>query len=168
MSSIKLNNYVGPFNGSLEIGLRALAILNDAFPKAYSLQRLLFLDYFIVHSDDLPGGPTGLHPQTPHRGGELLVRRNAMQDGLLLYQSRGLIEQRYENTGVTYSATERTSSFLDVLISEYTVELRERATWLVERFGDEPDTVLEQIVQGHIGKWGAEFELESILWEEES
>ena len=167
MSRIKVSTYEGPFNSSIEVGLRALTILNDAFPKAYSLQRLLFLDYFIVHSDDLPNGPTGLHPQTPHRSGELLVRRNVMQDGLSLYQSRGLIERHYEKTGVYYAATEKTSSFLDMLNSEYTIDLRARAAWLEDSFGEEPDSVIEKIVHEHIGKWGAEFEMESVLWEEE-
>lgn len=83
-----------PFNGAVEIGLRALSLLNEAFPATYSLQRLVVFDYLVVHSDDLPNGPAGLHPKTPHRGGELLVRRAVLEEGLLLYQSRGLVELR--------------------------------------------------------------------------
>ena len=66
---------VSPFNGPVEIGLRALCVLTTAFPAAYALQRLVVFDYFLVHSDDIEGGPEGLHPRTPHRGGEILVRR---------------------------------------------------------------------------------------------
>jgi hypothetical protein len=52
-----------PFNSAVEIGLRSLCLLTAAFPAAYSLQRLVVFDYLLVHSDDMPGGPPGLHPQ---------------------------------------------------------------------------------------------------------
>jgi hypothetical protein len=158
---------ISPFNGPVEIGLRALAVLNDAFPMGYSLQRLVIFDYLIVHSDDLPGGPTGLHPKTPYRGSELLVRRSVLQEGLLLYQSRGLVEQRFEDVGIYYCATERSAAFLDVLNSEYATALRERAAWLVDSFGNLPEKELEQMVREHVGEWGAEFEFESVLWSED-
>jgi hypothetical protein len=160
--------FIAPFNGPVEIGLRALAVLNDAYPGAYSLERLVLFDYLIVHSDDIPGGPPGLHPQTPYRGGELLVRRGVLQEGLLLYQSRGLVERRYEESGVSFAATDRSAAFLDVLRTEYVVSLRERAVWLVENFGQTPDSDLEKMVREHIGKWGAEFAMESVLWSEEA
>jgi len=168
MTAEEKRRYVEPFNGPVEIGLRALAVLNDAFPTAYSLQRLVILDYLVVHSDDVPGGPTGLHPKTPHRSGELLVRRKSLQEGLLLYQSRGLVEQRYEETGVFFAATERSAGFLEALSTEYLIALRERAAWLVDSFGQLPDTELEQMVREHRGEWGAEFTMESVLWSEGS
>jgi hypothetical protein len=160
--------FVAPFNGAVEIGLRILAVLNEVAPVAYSLQRLVIYDYLVVHSDDMPNGPLGLHPQTPHRSGELLVRRNALQEGLLLYQSRGLIERRYEKAGVFFAATERSASFLDALNTDYVSGLRERAAWLVSSFSQLPDVELEQTVRAHLGEWGAEFVMESVLWSEES
>lgn len=158
--------YLAPFNGSIEIGLRALAVLTAAFPLGYSLQRLVVLDYLLVHSDDIPGGPAGLHPKTPHRGGELLVRRDELQQGLVLYQSRGLVVSRYEETGVYYRATDSSAGFLDVLRSIYVHSLRDRATWLIEHFGDYGDEELQGIANDHAGEWGAEFALESVLYEE--
>lgn len=157
-----------PFNGPVEIGLRALAILNDAYPDAYSLQKLTVFDYFTVHSDDLPGGPTGLHPKTPHRSGELLVRRRVLESGLLLYQSRGLTERVFTNEGVFYRATERSAAFVDVLHTQYAVELRERSIWVVRTFGDMSERELQALVESHLGEWGAEFELESVLWAEDA
>jgi len=167
MMTDEKKRFIAPFNGPVEIGLRALAVLNEAYPDAYSLQRLVIFDYLIVHSDDIPGGPSGLHPKTPHRGGELLVRRGVLQEGLLLYQSRGLVERRYENSGVLFVATDRSASFLDALSADYVAGLRERAAWLVSNFGMLPDVDLEQIVRNHVGEWGAEFEMESVLWAEE-
>lgn len=161
------DSFVPPFNGPVEIGLRAISILNDAYPSAYSLQRLVIFDYLSVHSDDISGGPEGLHPQTPHRSGELLVRREALQKGLLLYMGRGLAVQQFEANGIVYAATEKTGCFLDVLTSRYIYDLRARTCWLVETFSDMNDDNLNAFVRQHLGAWGAEFEMESVLWAED-
>ncbi|MDO9714172.1 ABC-three component system middle component 2 [Paracraurococcus lichenis] len=76
-----------PFNSALETGVRALAILAEAHPSAYDLQRLLYFDYLVVHSQDADG-PESLHPNTPLRNGELLVRRGIIERGLLLLLTR--------------------------------------------------------------------------------
>jgi len=151
------------FNSPVEVGLRSLVLLTDLFPDACTLDRLVILDYFVIHSDDLPHGPQGLHPQTPHRSGELLVRRNAIQAGLMLFYSRGLIEIQYHVRGILYAATETSSSFLDSIDAEYVSGLRDRSAWLHSTFGDIPDAELRSMVQGNIGVWGAEFEMESVL-----
>ncbi|MDP3720069.1 MAG: threonine transporter [Acidobacteriota bacterium] len=156
-----------PFNSPIETGLRMLCLLSAGFPTPCSLQRLVVFDYLVVHSDDIPGGPPGLHPQTPHRSGEILVRRGVLQSGLLLYQSRGLIDTVYTTSGVFYAATDQSAPFLDVLSSSYVAGLRDRADWVVEGFSALSDTELDALVRQHIGQWGAEFALESVLWAEE-
>lgn len=166
MSSTSLHQLA--FNGPVEIGLRCLAILNEAFPAVYSLQQLVIFDYLTVHSDDVPDGPTGLHPQTPNRGGELLVRRETLQHGLMLYQSRGLLERRFENRGLFFVATDRSGSFLDALDALYIRGLRQRASWVVERFGAFSEDDLNAFVHEHIGIWGAEFEWTAVLWAEDA
>ena len=165
MSELCSVRTIEPFNGPIEIGLRGLVILTEAFPTAYSLQRLVIADYLVVHSDDADG-PKGLHPQTPRRSGELLVRRDSMQRGLLLYQSRGLIERRYEPDGIMYAATEASATFIDVLESHYVSELRLRSKWFISRFQELPDNELDEYAKNRLGKWGAEFEFESVLWED--
>lgn len=130
---------------------------------ACSLQRLVVFDYLLVHSDDLPGGPPGLHPKTPHRGGELLVRRAVLEQGLMLYQSRGLLERHFTKTGVMFAATERTAAFLDALSSDYATQLRERAVWLVSLFREMSDSDLLKVANSQIGEWGAEFAMEAVL-----
>lgn len=160
-------HFVSPFNGPVEIGLRALCVLTTAFPIAYALQRLVVFDYFLVHSDDIEGGPEGLHPQTPHRGGEILVRRGVLQDGLTLYESRGLIERVYKDGGIYFGATDKSADFLDTLSTEYLKGLRERADWVVDRFGPLDDAELDAMVRDSIGTWGAEFSMESVLWTED-
>lgn len=165
MSHIQSVRFAEPFNGPIEIGLRALVILTEAFPAAYSLQRLVISDYLVVHSDDADG-PRGLHPQTPRRSGELLVRRESLQHGLLLYQSKGLIERLYEPDGIMFAATEASAAFIDVLKSQYVSDLRSRAEWFNSRFQGMADKELNDFVKKRLGDWGAEFEFESVLWED--
>lgn len=79
----KRTNAIHPFNSAVECGLRSLVILEQAFPRDYDLQRLVFYDYLLVHSGDA-NGPESIHPATPHRSGEVLVKRQILEQGLLL------------------------------------------------------------------------------------
>ena len=87
MTESTVNN---PFNGPLETGVRSLAILTAAFPMAMDLQRLVEMDYLVVHSEDARG-PSSLHAPLPLRAGELLVRRGLIESGLKLMVRRGLL-----------------------------------------------------------------------------
>jgi hypothetical protein len=155
-----------PFNSPVEVGLRALAVLTACHPAAHGLQRLTVLDYLVVHSDDAPDGPPGLHPPTPYRAGELLLRRGVLEEGLLLYQSRGLIERRFDPNGVFYAATDSAAAFLDVFAGQYVEALRDRAAWVTDRFAAVSDEALSDLVRTWIGEWGAEFTESSVLREE--
>lgn len=161
-----LNPTLSPFNSAVETGLRTATMLYALFPEPAALHRLVIFDYLLIHSDDVPDGPPGLHPRTPYRSGELLIRRDSLQLGMLLYMSRGLIEDLYLETGLKFSATETTGSFLDALKSEYSYTLRDRAIWVVEHFSSFTDSDLDAYVKQHLGQWGAEFEFESVLWTE--
>ncbi len=124
---------IEPFNSPLETGLRSLAILEAAFPSRYDLQRLVEMDYLVVHSADV-GGPESLHAPLPLRVGELLVRRQLIEKGLLLMMSKGLIERFVVTTGIEYAAGETASPYLSSLNAPYTIRLRDRAQWLVSNF----------------------------------
>ena len=157
---------IAPFNSPTEIGLRMTVLLFEMYPEVASLQRLVVYDYLLVHSDDIPDGPEGLHPKTPYRSGELLVRRDTLQKGLLLYMSRGLIQGEYLPEGVRYLATERSGGFIESFDAAYVSDLRSRAVWLVEQFSERTDEQLDEFAREHLGEWGAEFETEALLWEE--
>jgi hypothetical protein len=161
-----IHRNTAPFNSPTEIGLRSTVLLFEIYPAVASLQRLVVYDYLLVHSDDVPDGPQGLHPKTPHRSGELLVRRETLQKGLLLYMSRGLVHGAYLPEGVRYSATERTGGFIESFEAAYVDDLRSRAAWLVGQFGERTDEQLDEFAREHLGEWGAEFETEGLLWED--
>lgn len=149
---------VRPFNSALEYGFRTLFILNGARGHAMDLQRLVAYDYLLVHSGDVDDGPVSLHPAMPHRGTELLVKRDLIHAGLTHMLAKELIQIVFAPQGFLYQATELTTAFIRLLKSSYAMDLVTRADWIVERFGRYTDQQLESFMAENVGRWGAEFD----------
>lgn len=145
------------FNGPLEAGIRAVSILGAAYPQNYDLQRLVALDYLLVHTGDL-NGPTNLHPPTPTPSAELLVRRKLIEQSLLLMMTRDLVKREVTADGIKYGAGENAVTFLSSVSSSYLVALKERATWLVEAIGDLTDEQFKGVMRRFFDKWVEEFQ----------
>lgn len=145
------------FNGPVEVGLRGLVLLVEAHPDELDLQRLVTMDYFLVHSGDVAGGPQSLHPPSPLRAGEVAVRRGLLEEGLRLYRARGLVIQCLSQEGIRYAAHDSAAAFLDALSSTYVAQLRKRAEWIFDSLGllDEHD--LTSVLNDSLGHWRAEF-----------
>lgn len=90
-----------------------------------------------------------------------------MQEGVLLYESRGLIQRQYSADGLFCAATDRAAGFLDALAATYVDGLRDRAAWAADVLATRDDDDLASFVRDHIGEWGAEFTMQSVLWQEE-
>jgi hypothetical protein len=150
------------FSTPLEIGLRALIVLDAMRPIAADLQRLVSYDYLLVHSGDV-GGPESIHPSTPHRSAEILVKRDVLRAGLQLMLSRDLVAVEMTRHGVRYSATDLTSHFLLYFDGAYAAQLRERARWLDDRFSRLEDDALQALIAQNLDKWGGEFTSEALV-----
>lgn len=151
------NAWKAVFNTPLESGLRSAALLLEAYPNSFDVQRLGLYDYLIVHTGDVDGGPASIHPATPHRSGELLVRRQLVEAGLEFMVHRGVIERAFTQQGIGYVAGEYAVLFLNSLSSEYACQLRDRAAWVVKRFAGLSDEELTAYIKAHLSQWGAEF-----------
>ena len=149
----------GPFNSALESGLRALCLLYEAFPDAYDTQRLVFFDYLVVHSGDVEDGPESLHPATPFRYNEWVVRRRLVDQGIRLLMERGLVTPQFTDSGILFSASEEAGAFVACLTEAYTEQLKERAKWVVSTFGLAEEADLNDYFTRHLDRWGAEFEV---------
>lgn len=159
------------FNSPLECGLRSLVILTEASPESLDLQRLMQYDYLLVHSSDIaaqyPRTPASIHPATPNRVGELVVRRELCQLGLRLMISRGLIACSFSKLGIQYAATDLALPFLDSLTNRYVGQLRSVALWLSTTLAGLSDSSLNNLMNDNLGQWGAEFVFQAILSEED-
>ena len=151
-----------PFNSPLETGLRSLCILVAASPNSFDLQQLIAFDYLVVHTGDIENAPPSLHPIDPKRNGELLVRRQLVERGLLLMESRGLIQKKSTTEGFQYNSDEFASIFLKSLTKIYTIELLQRARWVVKKYKSEGDQAFPIIFQHAFDRWAAEFEFRKI------
>lgn len=145
------------FNGPLEAGVRAVAILSAAHPASFDLQRLVALDYLLVHTGDI-GGPDSLHPPTPLHSAELLVRRKLVEQSLLLMMTRDLVRREIGQDGIRFRAGEGADPFLEALQSTYLCALKERAGWLVDALGRRSDTEFRRIMRRFFDQWVEEFQ----------
>lgn len=145
------------FNGPLEAGIRAVSILGACYPKTYDLQRLVALDYLLVHTGDV-NGPENLHPSTPTHSAELLVRRKLVEQSLLLMMTRDLVAREVTPDGIKYGAGENAATFLSSVTSSYLMALKDRATWLVEAFGSLSDEQFKGVMRRFFDMWVEEFQ----------
>lgn len=150
------------FNSPLECGLRSTIILVESFPAQLDIQRIVHYDYLLVHSGDVDG-PRSLHPATPQRSGELLVKRPLLEAGLRLMMQKSIIECTFSKAGIVYSAGNWALSFLDAIDEPYVRALRERAQWIESSFGRMRDAELRAFIGERWAQWGAEFELQAFI-----
>ena len=146
-----------PFNSPLETGVRSLAILVGAYPEAFDIQRLVEMDYLVVHSGDADG-PESLHAPLPLRAGELLVRRGLIGKGLLLMMSRNLVQRTPSADGFIFHAGEAAAPFIFSLETEYSRKLIARANWAVKTFAGVPTKEVSRITHKLFEGWSSEFQ----------
>lgn len=145
------------FNSAFETGLRSLIILTENFPAKASLKELVLLDYIVVHAADF-GGPFSLHPDVTSKEAEILVRRGVVQSGLMLMGTRKLILRSAAPEGFRYQAGDEAGSFIDLLKSEYVLELRDCARWLIRDLLALARDEFDAIVTPKIQNWSSEFQ----------
>jgi hypothetical protein len=145
------------FNGTLEAGLRAVAILTAAFPVSFDIQRLTAYDYLLVNTKQL-GGPDDLHPMSIIHAPVSQVRRSTVQNALHLMMTRDLVERVVEPTGLRYRAGEAAALFIDSLAAEYTRELKTRAGWLVSHLDNYIDAEFDALMRHYFDAWVVEFQ----------
>lgn len=145
-----------PLNGPLEVAVRVLTLLTEAFPARLDVNRLVLLDHGLLHSADL-GGPESLHPAIPLRSGELGMKRVRIQYGVEVLLRAELAHMGPSAEGIYFWADERASGFLRLLETEHALALTQRASWVVQHFGDLGDGELREAMRAVSGHWAEEF-----------
>lgn len=145
------------FNGPLEAGVRAVAVLGSAFPMSYDIERLTAYDYLLVRTEQL-GGPNDLHPQSLIETPVTQVRRKVVQTALSLMATRNLVVRVVESDGLRYRAGEAAALFLESLRSPYLTELKVRAHWLVDHLKSYNDTSFQGAMRQSFDRWVVEFQ----------
>lgn len=145
-----------PLNSPLEVGVRVLMILTEAYPERLDVNRLVLLDHGVLHSADL-GGPESLHPALPVRAGELGVKRTVIEEGLQVMVRAKLVDMSTGARGIGFGATDTAYSFVSVLVSDYATKLHERVEWVLGRFSDLSEETLRKEMRSIFSSWSEEF-----------
>jgi|SRR5690606_28472103 len=148
-----------PFNNPLEVGLRLLCILNEAYPKRISLQSLIYIDYIIIHSGDFDNDVESIHAPVPYRESEIYIRRNLIKRSLDFLLNKSLVDISYDANGITYLASENTTPFLENLSEKYTLELIKRASWFFSKYESINESILKNIFEDKNNLTHLEFNL---------
>ena len=160
MISSKQSDYI--FNSALETGIRSVCVLAADGTMKYDLQQLLAFDHLVVHTGDINNAPSSLHPNVLQRNGELLVRRSLVERGLLLMESKKLVEKIVSKDGFYYSATDLAVIFIDSLTNSYISELYKRSQWAVAKYRDFGDRFFAEIFNTAFDRWTHEFQIAEI------
>ncbi len=147
------------FNSALETGVRSICILVADLSNKFDIQQLLALDHIVVHTGDIENAPPSLHPNILQRSGELLVRRPLIENGLVLMESKRLVQKVITPDGFYYCATELASVFIEGLTNEYIKELSQRAQWAVTMYNDYGDMLFSEIFNSAFDRWRNEFQI---------
>lgn len=152
---------MNPLNSPVEVGVRVLMVLASAFPEHLDLSQLVLLDHGLLHSADL-GGPPSLHPAVPIRASELAVRREAIEYGLDVLIRADLAHVGLGANGIEYWAGERADGFIGLLNTTYAAALRDRALWIVDRYGGLDEAAIRGELNAVAGHWVEEFHYPAI------
>jgi hypothetical protein len=147
------------FNSALETGVRSICILVVNLSNKFDIQQLLALDHIVVHTGDIENAPPSLHPNVLQRSGELLVRRPLIENGLVLMESKRLVQKVITPDGFYYCATELASVFIESLTNEYIKELSQRAQWAVTMSENYGDRLFSEIFNSAFDRWKNEFQI---------
>ena len=150
-------NGVRLFNSQLETGIRAIVVLDAAHPMMFDLSQLTWFDHLVVHTRDI-GGPESLHPDLPHRSGELLVRRTIIEQSLTLMRRLHLVDIVTDDEGILYQASDEAYSFVELMRSPYARDLKNRAQWLAKNVCTLDPARIKELVADRIGRWDLEFQ----------
>lgn len=152
------------FNTPYECALRAGALLMYAHPIGLDLQRLVYLDYLLVHSGDADG-PASLHAAMPQRTAEWTVRRERVKSGVHALACRRLAAVSYRQDGIHYVATESLAPVMRSFTTSYALGVLQRAKWATRTYLTVPEEELATLTRNNVTNWGGEFSFEAREWE---
>lgn len=144
------------YNNPLEIGIRCLVIINNNnLNEGLDIERLMYLDYLCLNTNDL-GGESSLHAPVPKRGVQVFARKELILKGLKILASKELLEVALSKNGIFYKSNRNTSLFLNYFHSEYFHRLKDRVIWTMGKFEEYNNEALNHFINNHLHEWGSD------------
>ena len=133
------------FNSTFEMELRVLLLLSAAKKRAFSVERIVSLDFSVCYAGNfqLPY----LNPQgdNQYMFSELASRRERIQEAVKSLVVQGLLDVGLDN-GYFFSITETGSKYIKKLKSEYAVQYKTIAADAIKKFKDYSDLQLDRMI----------------------
>ena len=133
------------FNSTFEMELRVLLLMSAAKKKAYSIERIVSLDFIVCYAGyfQLPY----LNPQGDNKYmfSELASRRERLQEAVKGLVVQGLLNVEMDN-GYAFSITDAGSKYFRKLKSEYALQYKAIAADAIKRFKDYSDLQLDHMI----------------------
>ena len=133
------------FNSTFEMELRVLLLMSAAKKKAYSIERIVSLDFIVCYAGyfQLPY----LNPQgdNQYMFSELASRRERLQEAVKGLVVQGLLNVEMDN-GYAFSITDAGSKYIRKLKSEYALQYKAIAVDAIKRFKDYSDLQLDHMI----------------------
>lgn len=149
------------YNSSIEIGLRCLFLLSRFTKEGLSIDKLIYLDYFLIHSGDISKEQKSIHPKYPFRGAEIVVKRQLLTNALNLLICRELIKVHFSAIGILYKITPIGYKAMEYFESDYAEKIMKVSDWIYTTFHEHTEEQLSEVIHANIQKWGSEFSNES-------
>lgn len=122
------------YNTPTELGIRASILLNYISPHHATLNKISYLDYIAIYSNNFTGIKS-LHPEVPMHQMEFLLRYEDLKSGLILMIKKGIVNTEVINNGIYYRKGENTFSFIHLLEDKYYTDLIFKCQVVAEKFG---------------------------------
>jgi hypothetical protein len=133
------------FNSTFEMELRVLLLMSAAKKKAYTIERIVSLDFIVCYAGyfQLPY----LNPQgdNQYMFSELASRRERLQEAVKGLVVQGLLNVEMDN-GYAFSITDAGSKYIRKLKSEYALQYKAIAADAIKRFKDYSDLQLDHMI----------------------
>ena len=133
------------FNSTFEMELRVFLLMSAAKKKAYSIERIVSLDFIVCYAGyfQLPY----LNPQgdNQYMFSELASRRERLQEAVKGLVVQGLLNVEMDN-GYAFSITDAGSKYIRKLKSEYALQYKAIAADAIKRFKDYSDLQLDHMI----------------------
>lgn len=143
------------FNSNFEMELRILLLMSAARKKAFSVERIISLDFIVCYAGhfQLPY----LNPQgdNHYMFSELASRRERIREAVKSLVVQGLLDVRLDN-GYVFSITDAGNKYIRKLKSEYAMQYKTIAADAIKRFKGYSDLQLDHMINDSAVKsvWG--------------
>jgi len=134
------------FNSPFEMGLRTLLLLSCAPTKAFSIDRIVGLDFVACYAADFSLSCANLHGINNYKYGEIGGRRLLVREAVKDLVIRGLLNVTIER-GYLFSISEEGKKYARKLKSTYATEYKVAAKAAVTKYKKNTDESILKTIQ---------------------